>query len=197
MVATTAGRVGPNAITRVAEALSELDGRELCRRVFVAAGLDHYLESPPTAMVDENDVSALNAALFDCLGLRRAESVAAEAGRLTGEYLLRHRIPAAAQTVLRRLPRPLAARLLVRAIAKHSWTFAGSGTFTYDFDDGLKLQLERSPVCRDVHLHEPACHYLTATFQRIFSEILGPGVAVEETACSGSGAPRCVFAVSW
>jgi divinyl protochlorophyllide a 8-vinyl-reductase len=197
MVAMTAGRVGPNAITRVAEALAELDGRELCRRVFAAAGLAHHLDAPPTAMVDEEDVSALNAALFDCLGMRRAESVAAEAGRLTGEYLLRHRIPRPAQSVLRSLPRPLAARLLVHAIAKHAWTFAGSGKFTYVFERGLKLQLERSPVCRRMHHEEPSCHYLTATFQRIFSEILGPGVAVEEVACSGSGAPRCVFAVTW
>ncbi|MFO1148672.1 MAG: bacteriochlorophyll 4-vinyl reductase [Alsobacter sp.] len=197
MVAITAGRVGPNAITRIAEALSELDGRDLCRRVFSVAGLTHHLEAPPTAMVDENDVSALNVALYECLGMRRAEAVASEAGRLTGEYLLCNRIPAAAQAVLRSLPRPLAARLLVRAIAKHAWTFAGSGTFSYAFDDGLKLRLERSPVCRHMQHHEPSCHYLTATFQRIFSAILGGGVAVEEVACSGSGAPRCVFAVSW
>jgi divinyl protochlorophyllide a 8-vinyl-reductase len=197
MIAMSAGRVGPNAITRMAEALRAQGGLELCRRVFSDAGLAHHLDKPPEAMVDEGDVSALNAALFSCLGTRRAESVAAEAGRLTGEYLLRHRIPAAAQLVLRSLPRPVAARFLLRAIAKHAWTFAGSGTFSYAFDDGLTLHLERSPVCRHIKQEEPSCHYLTATFQRIFSAILGPGVAVEEVACSSSGAPRCVFAVTW
>ena len=40
-----------------------------------------------------------------------------DAGRLTGDYLLRHRIPGAAQAVLKRLPRRYASRLLLRAIA--------------------------------------------------------------------------------
>jgi divinyl protochlorophyllide a 8-vinyl-reductase len=197
MTATMAGRVGPNAITRMAEALVELGGDAMCRRVFTRAGLVHHLAEPPHAMVPEEDVSALNHALFEELPPRPAASVAAEAGRLTGDYLLANRIPAFAQTLLPLLPRPLAGRLLARAIARHAWTFAGSGEFSYGWDQGLRLYLKRSPVCRNLSRHEPSCHYLTATFQRVFGAMLGPGVAVDEVACSASGSPVCIFAVTW
>jgi divinyl protochlorophyllide a 8-vinyl-reductase len=165
--------------------------------VFAAAGLAHHLHAPPSAMVDEADVAALHRALFDTVGAEEAAEVAWEAGRLTGLYLLAHRIPRPGQAVLRRVPRPLAARILMKAIARHAWTFAGSGTFAYGFDPDLWLRLEGSPVCRDIRTEAPACHYFAATFETVLAAMLGPRTRVVETDCAAAGAVACMFRVAW
>ncbi len=190
-------KIGPNAVTRVAEALQEMLGTRICRDVFAAAGLERHLETAPTQMVDESDAARLHRALVEVLGFGPAVMVAQRAGALTGDYLLAHRIPKPAQRLLRLLPRRLAAALLLRAIAKHSWTFAGSGAFSYGFDPALCLRLRGAPICRLVRSDEAACGYYAATFQRVFSAMLGESVRVIETQCEAQGAPECVFNVSW
>ena len=81
-----------------------------------------------TSMVDEVPVARLHQALR-----RRwpgeAADIAARAGRGTGDYILANRIPGAAKRILKVLPAGLRARVLAKAIAKHAWTFAGSGRF--------------------------------------------------------------------
>jgi divinyl protochlorophyllide a 8-vinyl-reductase len=191
------GRVGPNAITRIDEALVSLVGPALRDRVFAEAGLAGHVQYPPTAMVDETDVARLHRTLRTVLGPAEAQRVSAEAGRLTGAYLLANRIPRAAQAVLRTLPRPLAARLLVRAIARHAWTFAGSGSFSYRFGGGLALTIAGSPICRHVDDGGMACAYSAATFETVFGAMLGPNVRVVETACTAAGDDACRFRVSW
>lgn len=157
-----AGRIGPNAITRIAEALGPA-----APQVFAAARLSHHLVTPPTRMVPEVDVAALHAALY----LRAdAEAVAAEAGRLTAEYLLANRIPGLAQSVLRLLPARPALRLLCRAIAAHAWTFAGSGRFSYAIGRMPELRLEGAPFA------SPS--YPAAVFQRLFEVLVAKGTTV-------------------
>jgi divinyl protochlorophyllide a 8-vinyl-reductase len=185
--------IGPNAVTRMAEALLSAGGDAMRRDVFAAAGLSRYLAAPPTRMIPETDVARLHAAAIATLGEARAADVSREAGRLTGDYLLAHRIPALAQRVLKRLPRKLAARLLVAAIARHAWTFAGGGAFSYAFSPGLTLRLRGSPICRGLRTQAPACAYFAATFERVFGEILGPSLRVTETECEATGAPACIF----
>lgn len=191
------GVIGPNAVTRMAEALTASGGEPLCRRIFDLAGLAHHLAMPPTRMIPESDVARLHRASIGELGEARAGAISREAGRLTGDYLLAHRIPTPAQRLLKRLPRRLAAHLLVSAIARHSWTFAGSGEFVYAFSPALTLRLKGSPICRELRTLEPACDYFAATFERVFGEMLGSTLSVRETECEATGAPACVFVVSW
>lgn len=191
------GAIGPNAVTRMTQALRALGDDTLCRRIFVRAGLAHHLAAPPTRMIPESDVAVLHRAAIEELGEARAAEISREAGRLTGEYLLANRIPALAQRVLKRLPRGIAARILVAAIARHAWTFAGSGAFAYAFAPQLTLKLTGSPICREIRTQEPACAYYAATFERVFAEILGPTLSVKETECAAIGAPACVFVVRW
>jgi divinyl protochlorophyllide a 8-vinyl-reductase len=191
------GKIGPNAVTRVAEALQEMHGAQLCRDVFAAADLERHLQSAPTQMVDEGDAARLHRALVDVLGFEAADRVAHRAGSLTGDYLLAHRIPQAAQRLLRHLPRRLAAALLLRAIARHAWTFAGSGAFSYSFNPALSLRLRGAPVCQLVRNDAPACGYYAATFERVFAAMLGDSTRVIESQCEAQGASQCVFNVSW
>jgi divinyl protochlorophyllide a 8-vinyl-reductase len=189
--------IGPNAVTRMAEALAAMGGEALCRDIFVSAGLAAHLATPPTRMIPETDVAALHRAAIEALGEERAAGLSREAGRLTGNYLLAHRIPQMAQRVLKRLPRALASRILVTAIARHAWTFAGGGEFTYRFSPRLTLTLKGSPICKGLRTEAPACSYFAGTFERVFGEVLGPSLRVTETECEATGAAACVFEVSW
>ncbi len=189
--------IGPNAVTRMAEALGTIMGDTLRRDIFASARLSHYLAAPPTRMIPECDVTRLHRAAIETLGEARATVVSREAGRLTGDYLLANRIPLMAQHVLKRLPRARAARVLVAAIARHAWTFAGGGEFTYEFSPHLSLQLRGSPICRDLRTQQPACAYFAATFERVLGAMLGPSLRVTETECEATGASACVFDVRW
>lgn len=194
----TLARIGPNAITRVAEALLPLAGDGAVRRVFARAGLAAYVDTPPQAMVDEAEVLALHAALRAELGAGPARQVAADAGRRTADYLLAHRIPALAQPVLRALPAALAARLLLRAIGAHAWTFAGSGDFSARAGHrAARLQIRHNPLCRGHRSELPACDFYTAVFQRLFTVLVHPAALVTESACEARGDPACAFDICW
>lgn len=189
-------RIGPNAVTRIAEALKLRFGALACDQVFSAAGLLHHLRKPPTHMVPDEDVAQLHAALARELGPDKARLVGAEAGRLTAAYLLDNRIPKPAQIVLGFLPARLGLKLLLKAIGRHAWTFAGAGTFSYRFGRGLILAIEGGPVCRHRSAESPVCDYYAATFETLFRAIISPRITVSETVCEAQGAQACIFNVA-
>lgn len=189
--------IGPNAVTRMAQALSIRLGEDLCEDIFVSAGLEAYLKEPPTRMIPALDVATLHRETFSRLGEALAASIGRDAGRLTGDYLLTNRIPHLVQRLLKRLPRRLAARIFLALIARHAWTFVGGGDFTYDFAQCLRLRIEGAPISRDLRTETPACAYYAATFERLFSEMLGPTVRITEIECEATGDAACVFEVVW
>ena len=99
MSGAAAGRIGPNAITRVAEVLPGVIGSAAAWALFERAGLEQHLRRPPQGMVDEAEVTRLHAELRASLGGAGAAEVARRAGWLTADYLLAHRIPRWAQAV--------------------------------------------------------------------------------------------------
>lgn len=194
---TATGRIGPNAITRLAEALRARCGDETTAQVFADAGLARYLTNPPLELVDEVDVVALHRAARRLLPPSVAEDVSREAGDRTARYLLAHRIPRVVQRLLRMLPPPLAARVLARAIGRHAWTFAGSGRFHVDHGPPLAFIITDGPLGRGLQTDSPACGYFAATFDGLFRALIHPEANVVETACQAAGAPACVFTATW
>ncbi len=67
--ASMRGRVGPNAIIRVVAALEDAQGRAAVERLLIAAGLERYLDALPTEMVDEQEVTRLQSALREQVGI--------------------------------------------------------------------------------------------------------------------------------
>lgn len=209
------GRIGPNAVTRLAEALDELHGPHATDTLFGAAGLLRYRQVPPSAMVDEALVTTLHAVLRRTLVAPDAAAVSRRAGTLTGDYLLAHRIPAPVRVLLRALPAPWAARLLVRAMASHAWTFAGSGAFSSTAASGrpgpgrsappdagpgrprIVLAVRNCPLCRGASAPAPVCDYFAATFERLFVSLVSRSAQVHETTCQATGASACRFEVRW
>jgi divinyl protochlorophyllide a 8-vinyl-reductase len=110
-----------------------------------------------------------------------APALAAHAGTATADYILANRIPRPAQIVLKASPPAFAARTLAKAIARHAWTFAGSGAFTvvdpmtFEVTDNPLIAGERSDVC--------LCHWHSAVFERLYQTLVAPDVTCHEATC--------------
>lgn len=196
-MSTAAARIGPNAITRVAQALERQCGAATTARLFGLAGLGGYLVQPPQQMVDEDEARRLHALLRSQLGDDIAARVAREAGTATANYLLAHRIPRAVQAVLRVLPASLAAGVLLQAITRHAWTFAGSGHFDATTGRPVRLAIRGNPLCRGLRTEAPTCDYYAATFERLFQVLVHRHSRVAETSCEARGDDACRFEVRW
>jgi len=191
------GRIGPNAIIRVFEALNEQRGRTVAEAVFQRAGLGGYLDALPEAMVPEEEVIALQQALRDELGISEAREIARDAGRRTGDYLLARRIPRPAQALLKILPAKLAARTLLKAISGNAWTFVGTGHFAVTSASPPRIEITHSPLCRGTQSDEPLCDFYAGTFERLFRVLVHPDSVFTETACQATGDPSCQFEGRW
>lgn len=195
--APAAGRIGPNAIIRVAEVLPAFVGTAATLQLFERAGLAAYLRSPPQDMVDEREVMRLHGELRASLGGATAAEVARRAGERTADYLLAHRIPQPVQLLLRHLPAALAARVLLAAISRHAWTFAGSGRFTARAGRPVVLEIRDNPLCRGVRTAAPVCDFYAATFERLFRVLVHRDAQVLEVACEARGDEACRFELRW
>jgi divinyl protochlorophyllide a 8-vinyl-reductase len=190
-------RIGPNAITQLTGALERELGQDPARTLLRKNGFGRYLDSPPHDMVDEIDVIELHSAVRDRLPAGVFRSVESAAGYSTADYLLAHRIPKLLQRLMRLLPSPWSARLLLTAITRHAWTFAGSGRCTARSGRPVLITIEGCAICCGAHAAIPQCAYYAATFERLFAVLVDPRAAVVETDCIATGARICRFRIDW
>ena len=184
-------KIGPNAVLQHLPVLDAEIGEALRNALLYRA----EIEEPPAdaGMLPEDQVARLHNAVRLYLP-DRAARIQRAAGLATGEYILAHRIPALAQRLIRALPAPLGARLLAAAIAKHAWTFAGSGKFRVVSHAPLVFEIAKNPLAQ-MGAHAPICHWHAAVFERLFSELVWPSTHVQEVSCSATGAPACRFQI--
>ena len=188
-------RIGPNAIIRVAEAITARGDDPA--PIFASAGLAHYLEAPPEQMVDEAEVIALQTTLRATLDPETAKQVSHDAGLRTGDYLLAHRIPKGAQRILKLLPPGPASRILLGAVGKHAWTFSGSGHFSFETGRPVRVRIAGCPICRGAQADHPVCDFYAGAFERLFTTLVSRKTQVRETQCQAMGADACVFEMLW
>lgn len=164
-------RIGPNAILQLIPVLDRLEGRATRDRLLGAAGVT----VPPddAGMWPEAQCRAAHLAVWRGCGERAADILAA-AGQGTADYILAHRIPGAARRLIRALPAPLGARLLTVAIAKHAWTFTGSGRFRVASHRPLTFEIVDNPLA---DVGKP-CHWHAAVFARLFQSLVWPAARV-------------------
>lgn len=186
------GRIGPNVIIQTARALSTRVGDDVADRLLVRSTA-YTLADLPQEMVDESTANALVRAVHDAYGLAFARDVMQESGRRTGDYLLAHRIPKPAQWLLPLLPSALALRVLLAAIGRHTWTFAGSAHVHITSGDPAVITIHRCPLCAGQRSSEPLCDFYAGTFGRLAQALLGPDGWAEEVACEARGDAACRF----
>lgn len=191
-VPSVAARIGPNAITQLVAVLDRIEGRAFRDSVMDQAGVG--VPDPALGMIPEADAAAVHLALR-AVAPERAEGLLRLAGLATGSYILKHRIPRPAQWVIRALPAPLGARVLAGAIARHSWTFAGSGAFRIAGWRPLTFEVEGNPLVAGLRADHPLCHWHAAVFERLFARLVWRSCVVREVDCCGAGGAVCRFEV--
>ena len=186
-----ANRVGPNAIIQTREALDALCGIARRTAIFRQAGLsalgDHRLRD----LVGVGQVNALNQTIGQRLQPLLAHAVLRRAGEMTGAYVLENRIPKPAHQLLKALPRAIAQRLLMKAIARNAWTFAGQARVE---TGATWILIHANPICQG-GLGFSCCEWHVAVFLRLFHTLVDPRIRICETHCTGQGSEGCRFTV--
>lgn len=177
--AVPVGRVGPNAVLQTAAALRAAGGEALASEVFGRAGVADWLAEPPDAMAPQDAVARLHRQL--------SPEVAADAGRRTAAYLLANRIPAVAGLLLPRLPRRLASRLLLAAIRRNAWTFAGTGRVIVRNGAVPRVEIAGAPLAT------PGCPWTCAVLEGLFRALVDPRAVVRSVGCCADGDAVCRF----
>ncbi|OYQ36580.1 bacteriochlorophyll 4-vinyl reductase [Niveispirillum lacus] len=190
-------KIGPNAILQLVEAVRTAHGEGGVTDLLNEAGLAPYLDALRGVMVPEQEVIRLHHAAVRRFGPADAARLARTAGRLTGDYLLERRIPVAAQWLLKRLPARVASRLLLWAVAKHAWTFAGSGIFAVEQAAPAIITIQNSPMGRHRYDGVPVCDFYVGAFERLYEVLIHPQAQAQETDCIAAGAPLCRFQIYW
>ena len=193
--ATQAGRIGPNAIIQTVQALVDLYGAAGAAEVLARIGKPELRDAHPASLIDERDFAELYHDLLGALGRAATDRVMARSGELTAQYVMRRRIPRPVHWLLRALPRRLGMRMLLDAIGRHAWTFAGSGQFRYSVRPAPVLTLENCLTARDLAADAPACAFYQAAFQGFLATLIDRRLQVEEVRCLACGAARCEFRV--
>jgi divinyl protochlorophyllide a 8-vinyl-reductase len=181
------GRIGPNAVLQLISVLERAGGEALPARLCAAAGLGEVRGD--RGLIDEAPVARLHALVR--AELPDPDPILREAGLATGAYILANRIPGVVRGLLKLLPPPIAARLLAQAIAKHAWTFAGTGAFRVV--DPRTFELENNPLIRGEAANRPLCVWHAGVFERLYQTLVDRRLACAETACAAQGAPACRF----
>jgi divinyl protochlorophyllide a 8-vinyl-reductase len=187
----TVARIGPNAILQHLPVLDEAIGERLRGALLLRADVT----APPadSGMIAEDQVARLHHAVRLFLP-DRAPAIQRAAGWATGEYILAHRIPPVAQSLIRALPAWAGARVLASAITRHAWTFAGSGAFRVLGHGPLRVEIAHNPLATGP-ADAPICHWHAAVFERLFSALVWPNVRVTEEECTATGADACRFRI--
>lgn len=186
-------RIGPNSVLQLIPVLDEVLGHPERERLMHLSGLAELPTSE--GLMAEAPAAMLHQALRQHHP-ELAPQLTRRAGERTADFLIRHRIPIAAIHVIKSLPPWLGAPVLASVIAKHSWTFAGSGVFKIRARHPLVFDLVDNPVVRGEHAEAPVCCWHAAVFERLFSAIVDPDMHCVETHCCAVGAKNCRFEIS-
>ncbi|MEM7571061.1 MAG: bacteriochlorophyll 4-vinyl reductase [Pseudomonadota bacterium] len=186
------GRIGPNAILQMLPVLDQTCGRPRRDALVQRAGLNALPDG--LGMIPEAQAARLHQQVRKDEPERGAR-ICTASGIGTAEYIMAHRIPAAAQWLLKALPARLAAPLLAKAIKTHAWTFVGSGSFrvvtpwVFEITHNPLIERETSDV--------PLCHWHASVFETLYQTLVSPDCTCAEVTCAAMpGNSRCRFEIT-
>jgi divinyl protochlorophyllide a 8-vinyl-reductase len=186
-------RIGPNSIIRTVEALTDLFGVPYTHNLLCAGGYPDLMDNLPTTMIPEEEFLALITMLVEQIGSEQTAHILRRAGELTAGYLLANRIPKPFQTLLTYVSPTIGLNLLLVAIKKSAWTFAGSGKFSFVGSTPATIIIANQHATAIIP-HE-ICSFYNGTFETIFQTLIDTQTHVEKLVGPGSGEFRCVYRV--
>jgi divinyl protochlorophyllide a 8-vinyl-reductase len=190
----SAARIGPNSIIQTIAALSEAYAPDELRTV-LAGEAEGYLSHLPHEMIPEVAFHELVDLLTARLGAVRAGEILYRSGERTADYVRANRIPAPIRTLLGLLPAPLSLRLLLPAISKHAWTFAGSGAFSFSIGRTPAVSIGRSVSQDTSGIASVLCRYYCGAFTQMLRRLVSPHISLREVACQAHGGDACVYQI--
>jgi len=193
----TTAEIGPNAVTRTLEAITARGYPSEAKRIASAIGLPPEI---PDRMIPEAWFVDLVCAVRGAFAPAEAEAILADSGRATAAYVSRNRIPAAVRLLLRLLPSRVALPLLLTAIERHAWTFAGSGRFGVEGRPPRVLVIANAPTCRREASSPfgPTSARGGAWYEAAFEGLLRLAdrrIRIREVECVLQGHPACRYAI--
>jgi divinyl protochlorophyllide a 8-vinyl-reductase len=181
-------KIGPNSIIQTVSALETTYGKNAAEDLLKKIGQGHWIGNLPKEMTEESKFHTLVTALQQEIGEKKTGEILKESGERTAKYLLKVRIPAPFQKLLKMLPPRLAFRLLLFAISKNAWTFAGSGEFSY--------ALTRPPeitVRVTYPTHQVVGNFYLGTFSALLQELVNLKTEIIADIRRQNGAIRCMY----
>ena len=166
---TTQSKIGPNSIIQTVAALEAAYGKTKAETMLSKIGQGYLVGNLPKEMVEEAKFHTLVGALQKEIGETATSRILQESGERTARYLLKVRIPGIFQKFVKLLPPRPAFKLLLFAISKNAWTFAGSGEFAYNMtrppEISVKVTFPTQPVVGNFYL---------GTFTALLQELVNP-----------------------
>lgn len=164
-----AALIGPNAILQALPVMERMLGAGESAHILQEARIATLPDGE--SMIPEADAMRLHHALsmrdpFEAIDIAR------EAGHGTADYIIANRIPRIAAKILRWLPAWLAAPLLMKAIARHAWTFIGSGRF--EADGGWRFIIDRTEADDLMMPTDSLFEWYGAVFTRLYQRLVHP-----------------------
>lgn len=182
-----AGVIGPNAVLQLMSPLRRAAGEAALHDVFNRARVAHWLSQPPLAMVPEQPVLDLFLSVLEELGPEDGARVLTEAGAGTARYIMSNRIPGPVRLLLRALPPRPAGALLLRAIERHAWTFAGSGECRTEHTRRFTLVIRNNPLAT------PDCPWHQGVLQTMFQSLVSRRCSLHYSNCGTRACTCCRF----
>lgn len=186
--AVEAGRIGPNIVLQLEDVVRGNLGEMAWARLLADAKRPDWAIAPPQKMVDERDAHALYRSLF-AQWPEVAPALARMAGRQTGDYIIRHRIPSVVRLLLQLLPHRLAVDMLMRSISRHAWTFAGSGQCSLVAGERPQIRIKDNPV------RMPDCVWQQGVLNRLFQRLIDPRIRVQHAHIPFGSGEACCFEI--
>ncbi|HEX2910096.1 MAG TPA: bacteriochlorophyll 4-vinyl reductase [Chloroflexia bacterium] len=189
--------IGPNSLIQTVRSLQEVYGSAQTRSLLEQGNFGYLLQAMPSEMVDQQKFISLVKFLFDRLGEKEASTIMGLSGEYTADYILANRIPRPVQALLKVLPRRLSLRMLLSAVRKNAWTFAGSGIYSFVIRPRPVITLDGCITGLALRSDHPLCTYYAAAFEGLLEALVDPKATVRETDCLAAGAGHCVFEISF
>jgi divinyl protochlorophyllide a 8-vinyl-reductase len=181
-------KIGPNSIIQTAESLREHCGIEVKTKVLQDAGLDQYNTELPSDMTTETHFHWFVKSLLSDQGKEMAAEILQDSGERTAVYLLKNRIPGFFQTIVKPLPNKLGLKMLLFAISKNAWTFAGSGEFSYNIGEASYIKVIVT------HPSEPVVsNFYFGTFKRLLGELISANIRLELETLEAGECIECTY----
>lgn len=193
--AASTGLIGPNSIIQTVAALEEIYGPLRGRAIRRSGKPLGWLDRLPDSMVNERQFHALVETIVGQVGAEEAGRVLHRSGQLTAGYLLSHRIPRPMQALLRVLPRRLGLKILLSAIRRHAWTFAGSGSFDYALGDRSLITLSSPVLGSDPAVAGAVCHYYRSCIAELLKTLVDLRIVLVDLACQARRDQHCRYQI--